>query len=123
MSPEILSNVSLSSKNNMSERIEKVNKLIKGLVANFLNQESSSASLISVTYISTSPDLKKATIFISVLPEKQEKTALLFAKRKLPEMREHLKKNMETKHIPFLEVEIDKGEKNRQKIDELLREK
>lgn len=116
-------NVLQSSKNNMSERIEKVNKLIKGLVANFLNAESSSASLISVTNIDTSPDLKKATVYLSVLPENQEKTALLFAKRKLPDIREHLKKNMETKHIPFLEVELDMGEKNRQKIDELLREK
>ncbi|MCX6755501.1 MAG: ribosome-binding factor A [Candidatus Nomurabacteria bacterium] len=107
----------------MSQRTEKVEKLIKELTANFLNKESTSASLISVTSISVSPDLKKATIFISVLPDSQEKTALLFAKRKRPEMREFLKKNMETKHIPFLEVEIDKGEKNRQKIDELLREK
>lgn len=106
----------------MSQRTEKVEKLIKGLVANFLNKESSNASLLSVTSISVSPDLKKATVFISVLPESQEKTALLFAKRKRPEMREFLKQHMETKHIPFLEVEIDKGEKNRQKIDQLLRE-
>ncbi|MCX6757569.1 MAG: ribosome-binding factor A [Candidatus Nomurabacteria bacterium] len=107
----------------MTERIEKVNKLVKGLTANFLNRESTSASLISVTDVSVSPDLKKAKILLSVLPESQEKTALLFAKRKLGEMRDYLKQNMETKHVPFLEVEIDKGEKNRQKIDELLREK
>jgi len=30
---------------------------------------------------------------------------------------------MPIKIIPFLDVEIDLGEKNRQKIDELLREK
>jgi len=30
---------------------------------------------------------------------------------------------MEIKIIPFIDIEIDKGEKNRQKIDELLREK
>ena len=107
----------------MSQRIEKVEKLVKELTANFLNKESSSASLISVTYVTVSPDLKKATVYLSVLPESAEETALLFAKRKRPEMRDYLKENMETKNIPFLEVEIDKGEKNRQRIDELLREK
>ena len=30
---------------------------------------------------------------------------------------------METKTVPFIEIEIDRGEKNRQKIDELLRAK
>lgn len=107
----------------MSQRIEKVEKLVKELTANFLNKESSSASLISVTYVTVSPDLKKATVYLSVLPESAEETALLFAKRKRPEMRDYLKENMETKNIPFLEVEIDKGEKNRQRIDELLRKK
>jgi len=29
---------------------------------------------------------------------------------------------MEVKVIPFVEIAIDQGEKNRQKIDELLRE-
>lgn len=106
----------------MTQRIEKVEKLVKELTANFLNKESSSASLISVTYVTVSPDLKKATVYLSVLPESAEETALLFAKRKRPEMRDYLKENMETKNIPFLEVEIDKGEKNRQRIDELLRQ-
>lgn len=86
-----------------------------------MGQESSRTSLITVTSASVSPDLKRATIFITALPESKEKTALLFAKRKRGEMREFLKKYMHTKVVPFLEVEIDRGEKNRQKIDELLR--
>ena len=107
----------------MTQRMEKVTRLVKELFAQFLNRESTNASLISVTMATVSPDLKKATIYITALPESQEKTALLFAKRKRPEMREFLKKHMQTKNVPFLEVMIDMGEKNRQKIDELLREK
>lgn len=103
--------------------MEKVSKLIKELAATFLQRESTNASLISVTSVSVSPDLKKCTVFITTIPESKEETALLFAKRKRPEMREFFKKNMATKNVPFIEVEIDRGEKNRQKIDELLREK
>jgi hypothetical protein len=38
-------------------------------------------------------------------------------------LEEFLKKNMAIKTIPFVDIMIDQGEKNRQKIDELLREK
>jgi ribosome-binding factor A len=76
-----------------------------------------------VTSADCSPDLKRATIFITVLPADKEKTALEFAKRKRPELREFLKNTMTTKNIPFIDIEIDLGEKHRQKIDELLREK
>ena len=107
----------------MSERNEKIAQMVKELSASFLGRENNKTSLITVTSCNTSPDLKKATVFITVLPENKEHDALEFAKRKRPELREFLKKNMATKIIPFIDIEIDRGEKNRQKIDELLREK
>ncbi len=105
----------------MTERTEKVSNLIRELAAEFLGRENNKTSLISVTHATVSPDLKRGTIYITVLPDDKEKTALEFAKRKRPELREFLKKNMMTKMIPFIDIDIDKGEKNRQKIDELLR--
>ena len=103
-------------------RNEKVANQIKELAAQFLERESDKTSLITVTSCTASPDLKRATIFITVFPTAKEVGALNFIKRKLGELRELLKKNMLIKTIPFLDVKIDQGEKNRQKIDELLRE-
>ena len=105
------------------ERKEKVASLIKELSAQFLERENNRTSLITVTSCDTSPDLKKATIFITVLPDEKEHDALDFAKRKRGELRNFLKGKMRTKNIPFLDIRIDQGEKNRQKIDELLRAK
>jgi ribosome-binding factor A len=105
----------------MSERNVKVANNIKELAAQFLGRENNKSSLITVTMATTSPDLKKATIFITVLPNSKENAALGFVKRNLKQMREFLKENMPIKIIPFLDVQIDLGEKNRQKIDELLR--
>lgn len=105
----------------MTQRNEKVINQIKELSALFLGRENNKTSLITVTSVTASPDLKRATIFITVLPNSKEKTALEFVKRKLKDLREYLKENMEIKTIPFLDVAIDLGEKNRQKIDELLR--
>lgn len=107
----------------MPERKEKVANQIKELAAVFLEKESTGASLVTVMSVNASPDLKRATIFITVLPTSKETAALNFVKRQLGDLREYLKKNMTIKTIPFLEAEIDLGEKNRQKIDELLREK
>jgi len=108
---------------NGNPRKEKVANYIKELTAEFLGRENNRTSLITVISADCSPDLKRATIFITVLPTSKEKTALEFAKRKRPELREFLKKNMNTKNIPFIDITLDLGEKHRQKIDELLREK
>ncbi len=105
----------------MSERLEKVSTLIRELAAQYLARENNKTSLITVTKVTVSPDLKNATIYITVIPDDKENTALLFAKRKRSDIRDYLKQNMETRMIPFLDIMIDKGEKNRQKIDELLR--
>jgi ribosome-binding factor A len=105
------------------ERNEKVANQIKELAAEFLGRENNRTSLITVISCNTSPDLKKATIFITVLPDSKEHDALDFAKRKRAEIRDYLKKKMNLKIIPFLDIKIDQGEKNRQKIDELLRAK
>ena len=62
--------------------------LIKELSAVFLERESNRPSLLTVTSASISPDLKNATILITVLPEEKENEALEFAKRKRRELHE-----------------------------------
>ena len=104
-------------------RQEKVANMVKELCAQYLMRENNQTSLITVTSATVSPDLKKGTIYITVLPTEKENAALGFAKRQRADMREFIKKNLQMKTIPFIDVMIDKGEKNRQKIDELLREK
>ncbi len=84
-----------------------------------MQRESSGGSLITVTDANISKDLKKATIFITVLPESSEESALNFAKRKRSDLRNFIKTKLQMKILPFLDFEIDKGEKNRQRIDEL----
>ncbi len=107
----------------MSERNEKVSNSIKELSAQYLGRENNKTSMITVISANVSPDLKRATIFVTVLPTSKEEMALNFIKRNLGDLRDYLKKNLQIKTIPFLDVKIDQGEKNRQKIDELLREK
>ncbi|MFA6256995.1 MAG: ribosome-binding factor A [Candidatus Paceibacterota bacterium] len=106
----------------MPNRNEKVANTIKELAAEFLGRENNNTSLITVTGATASPDLKRATVYITVLPNTKETEALAFTKRRRGDFREFLKKNLPIKTIPFLDFAIDLGEKNRQKIDELLRQ-
>jgi ribosome-binding factor A len=89
--------------------------------ANYLARESNKASLITVTRAEFTDDLKNVTVFITVLPTEQEKPALAFAKRSRSDFREYLKTKSALGRIPTVDFEIDFGEKNRQRIDDLTR--
>jgi len=104
-----------------SFREEKITNIIKELVANFIEKEAGNSSMITVTGINMSSDNKKVDILISVLPKEKENSAYGFIKRNLGELRKYVSKNLKINPIPYFDVKIDEGEKNRQKIDELLR--
>jgi ribosome-binding factor A len=103
----------------MGERKEKIEHAIKKLAAEFLERESDKTSLITVTHADVSPDFSNAKIFISVLPESKEEHALFFCKRKMTDFKRYAMKYMHMKSIPFFDVVLDLGEKNRQRIEEL----
>jgi len=106
----------------MSDRQNKVASQVSQLVSAYISAESNRTSLITVTRASISPDLKKATIYFTVLPEDKEEEALYFLRRNGKDVRSYLRSRMETKVLPFIEFEVDKGEKSRQHIDELLKQ-
>lgn len=104
------------------EHHEKMAEEVRRIAATFLEMEANNTSLITVTHVGITADSKQATVYITVFPESKEADTLNFVKRKRKELREYASKHLKVGRIPFLEVELDLGEKNRQKIDALLRE-
>lgn len=104
-----------------SSRDQKLKDVIREAAAEFLQRESNYTSILTVTDISLSEKSNNATIFFTVLPENKEKGALDFVKRKRAEFREFFKSRARMRTLPFFDFEIDKGEKNRQRIDEIAR--
>jgi len=102
-------------------RTEQVNELIAHHAADFLARESNHESLITVTRSDMSSDLKNVLILISVLPESQAEKALAFTKRVRTDFRDYLKAHTKLHPIPTVDFQIDLGEKNRQRVDELTR--
>ena len=103
----------------MSFHDKKLAEAIKEAAGGFINRCSDRTSLITVTNISLSRDKHLATIFISVLPETKEETALGFVNRKRNEFREFVKVAIKTRMLPSFNFALDEGEKNRQKIDKI----
>ena len=106
----------------MSTRDEKITGILRDLGARFLTLNGNGSSLLTVTKAELTRNEKCATIFFTVFPDKFEKTALEFAKRKRSEFKEFVKENGMLGKIPQMDFQIDLEEKNRQKIDELLKE-
>ena len=107
----------------MVRRHIQIEEAIAHLAGQFLARESNVKALITVTRAELTDDLKSATIFLSILPERGEEATLKLAKRLRSDLREYVKKHSFLHPIPFVEFEIDYGEKNRQRIDELTRKK
>lgn len=103
----------------MSERKPKIEEAIKQHAATFIEREAERTSLITVTHADVSPDFKHSTIFISVLPDAQAENALNFCKRKMGDFKHYVKTHMNMKSIPFFDVELDRGEMNRQRIEDI----
>lgn len=104
-----------------TKRQTQISLEILSIAQDFFQRESSGASLITVTRAEVSADMQHGTIFITAIPENKEPAALDFAKRMRSELRHRVMKRLPVKVIPFFEIEIDYGEKNRLHVEELLR--
>lgn len=98
---------------------ERIKEQIMHLAMEFMSRESNRASLVTVTNVILLEDGAKAIVLFTVLPDDKAPAVLDFAKRKRPEFRKYVKDRCRFRVIPFFDFEIDLGEKNRQKIDEL----
>jgi ribosome-binding factor A len=101
-------------------RDKKIEEVIKKCATKFMLEETSNASLLTVTNVIVTPKFEQATIFFTAFPEDKEKTALEFLKRKRGEFKEYLKSESRLQRIPFIDFQLDIGEKNRQNIERLI---
>jgi ribosome-binding factor A len=104
-----------------SLRQNKVAEQLRQMAARFFEVQSNRLSMITVTRCDVSPDLRNAKIYITVLPDSAEQSALEFAKRNRSDLRDFVKKQIRINRIPFFEVELDEKERKQRRVDELLK--
>lgn len=104
----------------LDSKQNKINKEMKKLFAQFIEKESNKESLVTITRCEISPNRKDIDVFVSVFPEDKEEQVIAFLDRRKWDARDYAKNRIKTRIIPFVHFKIDSGEKNRQKIDQLL---
>ena len=108
-----------------SNRMNKVDEEIKREISKIIDQDLKNPNitgLISVTKVKTSPDLKMARIYISILNSKNKKNTLQGLKNASGFIRTELSKRIILRYTPELIFEIDNSMEYGARIDNILKE-
>jgi len=108
----------------MSQRIEKINELIRQKLSEIINRELEfpENALITITRVETSPDIKYCKVFIIVLPDKFRGSILKILRKNSHNLRKILQKQLTTKFTPNLHFLLDEQEIFASEVDKLLDE-
>ena len=108
----------------MSLRLEKINELIRQKLGSLISQELefTANTLVTITRVETSADLKFCKVFITVLPEHYRGTTLKILRKSSNNLRKLLQGQLTTKFIPNLNFLIDEQEIFATVVDKLLDE-
>ncbi|MBP6858897.1 MAG: hypothetical protein KBC33_03675 [Candidatus Pacebacteria bacterium] len=103
----------------MDNKDNKLKEMLRELAAEYFSRESNRQSLITITDVDVYARGSRARILMTVLPVEKEEAALDFAHRQLTDFRQYVMEKSRIGHVPFFDISLDIGEKNRQKMDEI----
>lgn len=97
-----------------TKRITRVNELLKREIAAYLyrliNEVDFDIAAVTVTQVTTAPNLRNARVYISIRDHELEREAMLDTIRgHRHEMQKHINETMRLKYTPQLSFELDKS--------------
>lgn len=108
-----------------TNRMDRVNEELKREISIVIDETLKNPNItgiISVTKVKTSPDLKSARVYISLLNSKSKKNTLLGLKNASGYIRTELAKRVNLRYTPELTFEIDESMEYGAKIENILKE-
>lgn len=108
-----------------SNRMDKINEEIKRELSVIIDNDLKNPNItgmISVTKVKTSPDLRYAKVYISLLNCKNKKDTLDGLKNASGFMRSAIAKTINLRYTPELSFEIDDSMEYGEKIENILKE-
>lgn len=107
----------------MSNRIEKVNSLLKRYISEIINQKINDPrvqGIISVSSVATAPDLKYAKVSLSIFSTSNPKDVLEAIKSAGGFIKRELASKIEFRCVPNLSFELDTSAEYSEKINNIL---
>ncbi len=109
-----------------NNRMQKVNEELKREISNIISLKLSNSllrkGLISVTKVDTSPDLKYARVYVSMINIGNKKEALKALKKSSGFVRTEIAQKVNLKYTPELIFEFDESIEYGDRIDNILKE-
>ena len=109
-----------------ARRVEKVNVLIREVIAGIIAREVSfpEGTLVTVTRVAASHDLYYATVFVSVLGGGAEAAVLAFTEleKETGAVQHLLNRALRMRPVPKITFAIDVEEKRRERVERILGE-
>ncbi|MCI0346248.1 MAG: 30S ribosome-binding factor RbfA [Chloroflexi bacterium] len=109
----------------MSQRMDRVDELLRQEIGTIISRELSDPRLgfVTVTDVETSPDLRHARVWVSVIGQPDERKATLAVLgRAMPFIRRELGTRLRLKRIPDLHVQLDDSAERGTRVLHLLNE-
>jgi ribosome-binding factor A len=109
----------------MSRRLQRLNVLIREEVSDLIRRELRDprlAEIVTLTRVSTSPDLRAATVYVSVMGDEDEKANTMLAlTRAAPFIRRQLISRLSIRRTPDIEFELDESMEKAAHILDLMK--
>lgn len=106
----------------MSNRIEKVNALIKNELGKILLRDVDfpQGVLATITRCDSSPNLKEAKIYVSVMPDKNVDKVFEILNRRIYDIQQALNRRLNMRPIPRIEFKKEEKTGQAAQVEELL---
>lgn len=106
----------------MSDRIQRVNSLIKEELSKILLKEVDFPKdvLVTITRVESSVDLNKARVYVAVINDKQSDEVLEILERRIYDIQQVLNRRLKMRPIPRIEFKKEEKTKEAARVEELL---
>ena len=106
----------------MSQRIRRINQLIKRELGQILCEELNFPKeiLVTLTRVEASADLREAKVYISVMPEKEIEKIIKVLNQNLRQLQQKINKRLTMKIIPKIKFREETKTREAARIEELL---
>ncbi|HLN19139.1 MAG TPA: ribosome-binding factor A [Patescibacteria group bacterium] len=107
----------------MSDRIYKINELIKRHTNDIILKELSlkEGVFVTIAKVDTTSDLRYTRIFVSVYPERERDYVMKTLEREMYSIQGLLNKKLHMKPLPRIEIHLDTTEEKADEIEKLLK--
>jgi ribosome-binding factor A len=109
----------------VSQRTERVDELLRQEIGSIISRDIADrrVGFVTITEVETTPDLRHAKVWVSVIGQPSERDAAVAALRHaMPFIRHELGKRLRIKRIPDLHVQLDDTAERGTRILQLLAE-